>query len=146
MQPSARRALRRLVLGVVALTALLAAVAFVRHLLRSDEERLSEAVDEARDALVEREREAFLGWFAPEVRYRETRDRAALESDYETWARARVGRVTIVERKIEVDGTRATIRLRCDVGHVFQTFRTVDVTLEAAKTEDGWRVTSFDWR
>jgi hypothetical protein len=146
VQPSARRALLRVVVGVAALAAFVALALLVARAFRSDEERISEAVDDARDALVDRDREAFLAWFAPEVRYLAKGDRKALESDLDRWIAGRIGRVTLLERQIEVAGDAAKIRLRCDVGHLFQSFRVVDVTLDAVRTDDGWKVTSLDWR
>lgn len=147
MHETAWRGLRRLLAGVVVLGVLVAGVKCVAHLMRSEEERIAEAVDSARDALVEFEREEFLEFFADEVTYKGKDRRAALERDLDRWIKEiRIGRVTILEKRIDVRGDDATIHLRCDFGTLFQSLRVVDVVLEAVKTPEGWKCTAFDWK
>ena len=146
MHDSARRGLVRLLAGAGAVIVLVLAVVLLVRGCKSEEERLSEAVDDARAALVERRGEDFLEFFAPEVRYHVKKDRKALEKDLATWIDARVGRVSILERNIAIDGDRATIALRCDAGMIFGDGMPVSVELEAEKQSGAWRVVSFDWK
>lgn len=142
--------MRRPALVALAVIALVAAAMLVRRWMRTDEEILSDAVDEARSALVDHRKEDFLSFFADEVRYRAKGTRADLERDFDRWVEFRLGRVDVLSRGIEVlrsaEGDRATLRLTVDVGVSVQFRRTVEVDLEAAKGADGWRVDSFDWK
>lgn len=146
MHDSAVRGLRRLLVGAGLLVVFVAAALLLGRGCKSETERVSEAVDAARDALVDRRKEDFLAFFAPEVRYRGKSAMKDLQRDLDRWIEVRVGRVTILERQIAVDGERATIRLRCDVGNVLQSWREVTVDLAAEKRDGAWVVTSFDWK
>ena len=55
-------------------------------------------------------------------------------------------RITIQESAIDLAGSEATIRLRCDAGDIFRTYQTVAVELHAEKREGTWVVKSFDWK
>jgi hypothetical protein len=147
MHDSAVRGLRRLLAGVAVLALLVVAVLLLGRGCRTEKERLSAAVDDARDALVEHREQDFLAFFAPEVRYRGKAGRKDLERDLHRWVvEFRVGRVAIQERDIAIDGDRATIRLRCDVGTPFQSIQQATVDLAAEKRDGAWLVTSFDWK
>ena len=146
MHDSARRGLLRLLAGAGALLFVVVAVVLLMRGCKSEAERVSEAVDAARDALVERRPDDFLAFFAPEVRYHVKKDRKALEKDVAQWVEARVGRVSILERKITVDGTSAQIHLRCEAGMIFGDGMPVAVDLEAENRDGTWQVVSFDWK
>jgi ketosteroid isomerase-like protein len=113
----------------------------------SDEKRIAEAIDDARDALVEHRPEDFLAFFDDPVDYRQGGDRARLARDVDRWVKARIGRVTLLSRDISVTGDTALVALRCDVGNALQSLGTVDVRLLAVKDGEGnWRVRRFDWK
>ena len=137
----------RLVLGAV-LAATVCAV--LLRSCKSDEEILSEAVDDARAALVSGHRADFLTFFAPQVVYQKKHGRKELERDLDRWIETNVVRIGIVERKIAVDQTgatlTATINLRCEVGAGMQSLGEVGVDLSASMTDDRWLVTSFSWK
>lgn len=147
MHESARRGLRTLVAGAGVLALIVIAIVALLRGCRSDEEIVSAAVDDARDALVERDADAFMEFFGADVTYRGSGGHDALARDVARWTREmRGGRITIVERRIDMDGDGARISLRCDVGNILQTFLTVDVTLLAERREGRWLVTRFDWK
>ena len=146
MHETARRGLQRVLTGAGVLLLLILGVVFGLRSCTTEEERVSQAVDDARDALVERRAEDFLSFFAEDLHYRKKDTRKELERDLRRWMEARIGRIAILERTITVNGDQASIRLRCDVGNVLQTYLTVDVDLTAEKVEDRWLVKQFDWK
>ena len=146
MHESARRGLVRLLAGVGVLAAAILLVVLVSRGCKSEEERIWDRVDDARDALTDKDREAFLSFFAPDVHYQRSGDFTSLGRDLDRWIQLRVMRVTIVDRKLEVSGDTAKIRLRCDVGNVLQSYTQVDVDLDAEKREGEWQVVHFSWK
>lgn len=143
---TARSGLARLAAGAAVLAVVVTLVLLLVRSCRSDEERLREIVDDARDALVEHRSDDFLAYFAPDVTYRSKHVRADLERDVARWNELRMLRVTIQETVVEVTGPQASIRLRCDVGDIFRTYQTVAVDLRAERRDGTWVVTSFDWK
>ena len=146
MHETARRGLLRLLGGAAALAVLVVRVLTVVRGCRSEVERISETVDEARDALVERRRDDFLSHFSLDVKYRQRGGRKDLERDVDQWIAYHVGQISILDRTIDVTGTSATIRLRCEVGNVLTGFQPVLVDLAAEKGDDAWRIARFDWK
>ena len=146
MHESTRRGLVRLLRGVAFLAAAIVLVVLAARGCRSEEERVSDAVDAARDALVDRQRDEFLAFFDAEVKYHGKKGFRDLSHDVDRWIEARALRVTILERTIEVQGDRATIRLRCDVGDILRSYLQVAVDLEAVKRDGEWKVVVFDWK
>lgn len=146
MHDTARSGLVRLVAGVAAVALVVVLVLLAVRGCRSDEERLRETVDDARDALVEHRADDFLAFFATDVVYRQKHGRKELERDLARWNEFKLLRIAIQEAVIDVTGPDASIRLRCDAGDVFRTYQTVAVELRAAKREGTWLVTSFDWK
>ena len=139
---------RKLVIRVLAVVAILIAGGmFVRWLLRSDWQKLSDAVDEASDALVEQRDEDFLAFFTDDVVYRKKSSLAALEHDLKRWHQIGIVRLIVIEREIEVIGDEADIALVVAAGQGYLQLAPVDVDLDAVKGEDGvWRVRSFSWK
>jgi len=122
-------------------------VLFLRWALRSDAQRVSDAVDDARDALVERDDEAFLGFFSPEVSYQGGGDLDSLKKDLALWHRMGVSQVFVLDRTIEVEQGVADVHLVVAVGPELLQIARVDVDLVAEKDEDGrWRVRGFSWK
>ena len=138
--------MNRAAVAALAVIAVVAGWMLVRKALRTEEEVLSDTVDEARSALVERRRDEFLAFFTEDVRYRAKGGREDLGRDLDRWIEVRLGRVDVVSREIEVEGDRATIRLSVEVGVSVQFRRKVQVELGAVRTDDGWKVDAFDWR
>jgi hypothetical protein len=119
----------------------------LRWFMRSDYQRISDAIDDARDALVERRDDDFLGFFTDEVVYQDKGSLAAIERDVARWHELSVLKVYVLEREIEVDGHEAAISLVVAAGQGITQWGQVDVDLEAEKDEDGgWHVRSFSWR
>jgi len=141
---TARRGLLRLLTGVGVLALVVVVALLVLRSCRSDEERISDLVDEGRDALVDRNREAFLAFFADDVVYRGKPDRKGLERDLDRYIDARVVRVSVGEREITVDGDTATARLGVDVGYLFQEGRRTQVDVRFERQDGEWRVVSLD--
>jgi len=141
---------RRLaVRGAVVLVMVIAAAIFARWLLRTDWQRISDAVDDARDALVEERDEDFLGFFTDDLVYLETKDRAALERDLARWHGMGLASVYVQSREIELDGDEAQVTLTVFAGKslILMKMGQVDVVLDAVKDADGaWRVRSFAWK
>ena len=139
-------------IGRWALGAVVAAtvVALVLRSCKSDEEILSDSVNDARDALTAGDRAGFLTFFAPQIAYQKKHGRKELERDLDRWIEAKVVRVVILERKIAVDHAAgvatATIHLRCAVGAGMESIGEVGVDLSAEKTDDHWMATSFSWK
>ncbi|MCE9634186.1 MAG: hypothetical protein K8T90_00645 [Planctomycetes bacterium] len=146
MHDTARRGLVRLIGGVAGVAGIVFLVLLILRSCRSDEERLRETVDDARDALVEHRADDFLAFFAEDVTYRHKQARKDLERDLARWNEFKLLRITIQEAAIDVTGREASIRLRCDAGDIFRTYQTVAVELHAEKREGAWLVTSFDWK
>lgn len=138
--------MKRGAVAVAAVVALAAAAGLLRRCARTDEDVLSDAVDDARSALVEGRRDDFLAFFADGVRYRGSAGRRGLERDVDAWMQVRLGRVHVLSRTITVDGDRAVLALAVDAGATAQFRREVAVDLEAERRDDGWRITAFDWR
>lgn len=132
-------------LAVVAAVVVLAL--FLRWVLRSDAQRVSEAVDDARDALVEARDDDFLAFFTEDVAYQGGGDLASLRADLARWHRAGISQVYVLERDIEVRRPEADVRLVVAVGPELLQIARVDVDLVAVKDEEGrWRVRAFSWR
>jgi hypothetical protein len=120
---------------------------FARWVLRSDMQRLSDSIDDARDALVARDDEAFLAFFSPEVTYQGQGDHRTLTRDLARWHEMGISEVHILDRTIELDGESAGIHLVVAVGPELLRIARVDVDLEAENDEGGdWRVRTFSWR
>lgn len=141
---------RRTLLGALAAAA---AVVVVVRTCKSDEQRLSEMVDSAREALDERRPDDFLVHFADPLAYRAGRGRVELRGDLDRFLQLGVGRVEILERKIDVgaaadvDGTAtARIDLRCRIAAGRERLAEVTVSLAAEKRDGEWIVTRFDWK
>lgn len=116
-------------------------------LATTPEEQVSDVIDEARDALVAADGEAFLAHFAQPLRYRGKGDRADLEADLDRWKRTPAVRsVRILDREIEVFGDEAQAELVTAVGPNLLRSVKIEVSLRLLHGPDGWRVTSFDWR
>lgn len=132
-------------LGVIA--AIVVFALFLRWALRSDAQVLSDSVDEARDALVERDDATFLAFFSPEVTYQGQGNFESLQRDLARWHATGISQVFILDRQIELDGDEAEIRLVVAVGPELMRIARVDVDLEAEKDDGGdWRVRTFSWR
>ena len=134
-----------LVRVVVIVVAVLALVLLVGRLLQDDADRLSDRIDEARDALVDARDEEFLACFADDLVYRRTRDKGALRADLARWHGSGRAGVRITDRRVAVEGDRATARLRVFVGFATSGVA-VTVDLEFLRTDDRWLATAFDWR
>jgi hypothetical protein len=136
-----------LIKGAVVIALFVVVSMSLRWFLRSDHQRISEAVDDARDALVELRDDDFLAVFTDDLVYRGDRDIVALRRDLASWRAAAIGSVIIVEKEIEVDGHEADVTLLVAAGQSVIQLGQVEVELEAEKGEDGeWRVRRFDWK
>jgi hypothetical protein len=140
----------RTLLGALAAAA---AIVVVVRSCKSDEQRLSEMVDAAREALDERRPDDFLARFADPLAYRAGRGRAELRQDLDRFLEIGIGRVEILERKIvvgadgDIDGAEtATIDLRCRIAAGMESLAEVAVALRAAKRDGDWIVTRFTWK
>lgn len=147
MHESARRGLVRLLRGVAVLAAVLVAALLVVRGCRSETERLSDAIDDAREALDERRRDDVLTFIAQDVAYRGSGDRKAFEAGLDQWIERRAFRASIVERTIEMapGETSARVRLVVDVTAVFQHLRRVTVDIDAEKRDGAWQAVRFAW-
>jgi len=132
-------------IGVVALVVV--GAFFLRWVLRSDAQRISDAVDEARDALVESRDADFLAFFTDDVTYQRGGDLAKLRHDLARWHGAGISEVFVVQRDVELRLPEADVHLVVAVGPELLEIARVDVDLVAVKGDDGiWRVRSFSWR
>lgn len=138
----------RTLLGVAGLgLAVWLLVVFVGWLMRSDAARLSETIDDARDALVEGRDEEFLAYFEPELVYRGRHDFRKLEYDLQRWRQVNLSQVHIADRTIEVVGDTAEVKLVVVAGSGLIDLGRVDVRITAGKDAGGsWRVRAFDWQ
>jgi hypothetical protein len=133
--------------GVVVVALVIGLALTLRWFMRSDYQRISDAIDDARDALVERRDDDFLRFFTEDVVYQDKGSLAAIERDVGRWHELSVLKVYVLEREIEVDGYEAAISLVVAAGQGITQWGQVDVELEAEKGEDGeWHVRSFSWR
>jgi len=136
-----------IVRGAVVLALLLAGAVLLKWLLRSDWQKLSDAIDDASDALVEERDEDFLAFFTEDVVYRKGSDRAALERDLARWHQIGVVRLFVLDREIKVHDGDADITLVVAAGQGLLQMAPIDVELDAVKGDDGiWRVRSFGWK
>jgi hypothetical protein len=131
---------------LLALLAAAVAVAVVVGTCKSDEERISDAIDDARDALDERRREDFMAFFADPLVYRSRRGRADLERDVENFCAPGYYRIDVLGRQIRVDGDSAAIELRCRVRAATEPLGEVTADLTAEKRDGEWIVTRLDWK
>jgi hypothetical protein len=126
--------------------ALVVLALFLRWLFRTDSQVLSDAVDSAREALVEKNDEAFLSFFAPDVTYQGGGDLVKLKRDLARWHAAGISEVHVLSRTIEVDGEQAEIDLVVAAGPEFLRIDVVNVELNAEKDAEGtWGVRTFTW-
>jgi len=139
---------KNLLIKIAVVVSLLVVVSLaLRWFLRSDHQRISEAVDDARDALVELRDDDFLAAFTDDLVYRGDRDIVALRRDLASWRAAAIGSVIIVEKEIVIDGHEADVTLLVAAGQSVIQLGQVEVALEAEKgPDDVWRVRSFDWK
>ncbi len=140
---------RMAVRGVAILAVVIAGAIFARWLLRTDWQRISDSVDDARDALVEQRDEDFLEFFTDDLVYLETSDRTALERDLARWHSMGLASVYVQSREIEIDGDDAQVTLTVFAGQslILMKMGQVDVVLDVVKDADGaWRVRSFAWK
>lgn len=141
--------MKRALVGAVLV---LAGFLVVRALLPlSDEEAVAAAIEDARTALLDGDREAFLGPFAEDVAYvaggSGATDRAALARDTDRFLKSPIRRITVLSEEISVSGDTAVARLRCDLGAGIRSVGTVDVRIVAVKDEEGtFRVRRFEWK
>ena len=130
-----------------AIAAVIVVALFLRWAFRSDAQILSDAIDEARDALVEKRDDDFLAFFSPEVTYQGRGDAASLRRDLARWHAVGISEVFVVSREIDLDGDEADIRLVVVVGPELLRIDVVNVDLEAEKDAGGeWRVRAFSWK
>jgi len=116
-------------------------------LFTSDEERISDAVDAARDALIEKRDGDFLAFFGDDLVYQDGRGHDQLERDLRRWRAGGLSEAHIISRDIQIDPDRvARIRLVVSAGKGLLGLVQVTVEIEAAEVEqDDWRVRSFRW-
>ena len=132
---------------VLCIALLVVLALFLRWALRSDFQILSDSIDEARDALVEKRDEDFLAFFSPDVAYQGGGDLDSLQRDLVRWHRLGISEVFILSRDIELEAGDASIRLVVAVGSGLVRIARVDVDLEAREDAEGrWRVRTFSWR
>jgi hypothetical protein len=132
-----------LVLGGVVVLAFAACA--VQRATRSEEARVSELVDQARDDLVAG-RERFLDRFAPDVVYRGRLDHAALARDFQRWREAGYLQAVVAEREVEVEGDTARVALVVDVLSGLRDLGRHSVRLVARKVDGEWRVVELSWQ
>ena len=132
-------------LGGIALVIILAVC--LRWALRSDGQILSDAIDDARDALVASDDEAFLSFFSPAVTYQTRGDHERLKHDLARWHSNGISEIYILDRTIELEADTADIHLVVAVGPELIQIARVDVDLVAEKDAEGkWRVSTFTWK
>jgi hypothetical protein len=132
-------------LGGIVLVIMIAV--FLRWALRSDGQILSDNVDDAREALVERDDEAFLSFFSAGLTYQSRGSFESLKHDLARWHSNGISEVYILDRKIELEGSSADIHLVVAVGPQLIQIARIDVDLLAEKDEEGkWRVSTFSWK
>lgn len=120
---------------------------FLRWALRSDAQVVSDAIDDARDALVAGDDDAFLAFFSPDVTYQGGGDMESLRKDLATWHRYGIAQVHVLDRTIEVEQGTASVHLLVAAGPELLRIDRVDVDLLAVKEEGGtWRVRTFSWK
>ncbi len=116
-------------------------------LFTSDEERIANAVDAARDALIEKRDADFLAFFADDLVYQKGKGHDQLERDLRRWRASGLSEAHIISREVEIDPDRvARISLQVSAGKGLLGLAQVTVEIEAAEVEgDDWRVRSFRW-
>ena len=122
------------------------AIALVVRSCKSDEQILSEMLDDGREALIAGRRADFLAIFSPDVVYQKKKGRKELERDVDTFIETKVVGVAILQRKIEVNGFSAQIHLRCEFGAQGQSLGESEVDVTVEKGESEWKVTTFSWK
>ena len=148
MSPGGTEGRGGLLIKAALLVAFVVALALtLRWFMRSDYQRLSDAVDDARDALVEHRDDDFLAFFTEDVAYQDRSSLAALTRDLARWQDMSVLKVYVLDREIEVDGFEGTLKLVVAAGQGVTHWGQIDVDLVAEKGADGeWRVRSFSWK
>ena len=148
--PDAGRVVRRTWLAWAGLAlGALVLVLFLRWFFRSDAQRISEAVEAARDALVQHDDEAFLAFFTPDLAYQGGGDLDRLRRDLGRWHEMGIRRAHIVDERIDADPAagRADVGLTVLVGHELLNLGHVEVVIDAVKDAEGdWRVRAFSWQ
>jgi len=131
------------VLGGVAASILV--IWAVSLLFKSDEERIADSIDAAREALHAGRDDEFLAWFTADVDYRDGGGTKGLRSDLARWrSRGRL-RAFIGEPRIVVGEGTATVELDVGVGlSPIQTFP-AHVDLGLREEDQGWRVFRVAW-
>jgi hypothetical protein len=124
---------------------LIVAFLVLRSLLRTDEDRLSDAIDEAREALLSGRDDAFLAHFIPEVSYREGGGLAELRADLVRFRTSPIRRVEITERRIKVDGAEGDVRFSAELFAGIRPLGQVVVSIRTVKRDGQWRVARLSW-
>ncbi len=137
---------RILLRALLVLGGLLILALVVRRLFATDAQRIEDAIEEARDALVEHRSDDFMAFFRRDLVYQRDRGWDALRKDVARWEASGLRQVHVADRKIDVRDGSAAVELVVSASAGLYDVGTVRVTLAVFEDDAGdWRVREFRW-
>ncbi len=144
-RPLSAAGLARWTLPVGALALVL--LAFLgRHLFRSAEERLRDALEDARSDLLAGRDAEFLAFFAPDVRYQRDGGLAEIRRDLARFRETGIRQAEVAKTDLTLDGSEADVRLQVVFYAGMQPLGEAAVRVHAVEEDGGWKVASLSWK